>query len=251
MEMVKNRAKLYEYPNEIARTLLIAGCGYEAVLLFCESKLWDSAFLISAAQHNRAFHLAVKNCAYSKVSEAYPYSEIEFAHMTRLPEYAIASARAKDHLKKGEIYLAAIGYLSVGDVVAAELLLVKHVETVATYVTNTITQTRTETVRTRFAMLAIDSGIRERLFHRLSKKGIMKYIISVSFTSAHKQSKLYKWIGLHPTREYYDMHSNPRPHEKPHFLLLAGETILAAVFFIDLVKTNLKAQFFEVQEMTR
>jgi WD40 repeat protein len=252
-EMVKNRAKLYESPDDIAREYLFIGAVDDALSLLLKSDMTDKAFLLAAAQRKGSFQSSTKPCPQQKVTVEYPYIDTVFTNAKLFDEYATASERARHHLKEGEIYYAAASYLSIGDVVTAELLLLRLGQTSTAFLIDSVTGLKNRQVREKFAMFALQSGIKESVFQKLETDEKERIVIALSFPSIDARESFYQSIGLRTVAEYRQASVGAAPFQRLHYLLLAGDTSPAVVFFINFVQLDLNfaTKFMEIRDMTK
>lgn len=141
IEMMKNRAKLFDDENQVANYQLLIGDAYGAMKTLVQSNDSDKAFLVSAAQNKNSFKFLISDTKVQTFSPFRPYIDKRFLESELFIEYRTASARAKQCLKEGKVFLAAASYLSISDITSAEFCLLKHGQTVAAFLLDSLTKT--------------------------------------------------------------------------------------------------------------
>jgi WD40 repeat protein len=248
-EMVKNRAKLADTPDDAARAMVLAGALDDAIAVLLGADMDEKAFLLAAARRKGAFEATVKAGQPFQPAGEFPYIDREFTDARLFDEYRTASARARLHLVDDEIYLAAASYLAIGDLTTAELLLLKLGQTPTAFLIDTMTGLRNRRVRERFAMFAIQVGVTKPVFSSLDEEEKMRVVISLPFASAEDREEFYANIQLRPLADYQEKSATAEPLLKVHFLLLAGNAGDALAFCIDYIRDNLSLKFVEVREI--
>lgn len=254
MEMMKNRAKLFDSKNDFANCMLAIGDVDTAIESLNTTSEYNSAFLISAAQTNKeSFKFEIRDSHPQTFSIKRPYIDLQFNHADIFNEYRTGHAMAESHLKKGQIYLASASYLSVGDVTNAELLLMIHGETPSAFLLDSITKTGNQKVRERFASLSIQSGIdKETVMNMFSNENDLdlkkRIILSFDFTSPSERENFFVKNGLQKPSEYS---GGETLLEQLHNLLLSGKSNEACEFIISQAKENMKTNFIEIEDMVK
>lgn len=250
-EMVKNRAKICNSPNDAANYDLAIGMVDEAINVLLESQLTDKAFLIAAAQRDGAFSVKVRDVKTHKEPITRPYIDTEFKQAQAFVEYTTASGRARSSLADGEVYLAAVAYLSIGDIVSAEQLLVKHGSISTAFVIDQITKCDRKDVREKFALWCVYEGYHDKVFDILSEEEKKRVVLSVKFEGINERKAFYSSIGLMSPESYKKASAAKEGIEKMHLLLLAGEYPDAIRLFTDYMRLHIADKFAEAKEVVR
>jgi hypothetical protein len=145
--------------------------------------------------------------------------------------------------------LAAASYLSIGDILSAELLLLKCGETTTAFLIDTITQVKNPRVRQKFVMLAIQSGLQDEVFTILDDEEKLRFATTLSFNSDNDREQFYQRIGLKTIAEYAQMVADAEPFWKLQYLLLTGDFVEAANAYLAFARDRFHPQFIEVSEM--
>ena len=253
IEMMKNRAKLFDKNNDAANCLLAIGNVDGAIENLNDDKDFNSAFLISAASIRNSFKFEIRDSHPQTFSIKRPYIDTTFDHADVFNEYRTGHAMAKKYLENGQIYFASAAYLSVGDIVNAEIVLLVHGETPSAFILDSLTKTKNRKVLEKFVMLAVQTGINKenifKIFQSQEDEEIKKRVVlSLPFSSSSERESFYDQNGLKKPSEYIDGQSEV---EKLHFLLLSGNQIEASNFVISFAKDNLKTNYADVEEMIR
>lgn len=246
IEMIKNRAKLLDDENEIANLKLIIGQVEEASEILLNANETEKAFLISAAKNNGSFNFTSRNGYHQALNIKRPYIDTNFEIPALYTEYRTASLQAQQSLKDGHIFLAAGAFLSVGDILSTEYLLLKHGQTAAAYLVDSITNTNNPEVKDRFYMLAIQSGLKNALFERLTEEEKLKYVITIHFKSEAKRIAFYEKHGLKKPSEYS---GGDTDMEKIINMLLAGKQNDASEFLIKIAQEKIRSDYTYIETL--
>jgi hypothetical protein len=249
--MVKARSRLFESSNDVANSMLSIGNVEDAVETLLRSGACDKAFMVAAAARNGSFKVKVGNVARTRERFERPYIETSFADARFFLEYTMASSRAKTLLVEGELYSAAASYLSIGDVASAELLLLRHGQSVAAFLIDLLVNAKIKDVRFRFAMLCIQSGVAVELFGVLDEQERMELAPAVKYANDAARKTFYAQFGLKEPGEYLEMAQKATRKERLQLLLLAGCRTDAVHFFLDFVRENLTSDFAEARTWTK
>jgi hypothetical protein len=252
-EMVKQRAKLRDNPNDVANCMLTTGQVDAAIDLLLGSGSTDSAFLVAAAARNGAFKVNVSNSAEPKEKVERPYIDREFTDGRVYLEYKTASARAHASLVEGAIYPAAAAFLSIGDVVSAVSLLIKHGQTVTAYMIDRITNAQVPQASRRLYMLCIQSGLVEELLTSLSGAVAIKEEVAIAlpFKNPSMRESLFKRFELKSPDEYAALAGSAMGVKQLQLLVLAGKKREAAAAFLETARGTLRSSFVEMRDLTK
>jgi WD40 repeat protein len=251
-EMVKNRAKLLELPKDIAKCMLMSGLIHDALKLLLETGSPDSAFLVAAAQRMGYFGKnQVKAVQQERKPIDRPYRDDQFLSAQSYTEYTVASERARWHLSAGEVYMAAASYMSIGDVISAELLLLRHRQVIPGYMIDKMMNVRNPQVRNRFAILAIRNRLHDEVFGTLGDDEKEKMAIVINFTDRSARLSFYQKHNMRAPEEYERVGDAVAPLQKLQGLFLAGKRDEAVHFYLEFAKQNLGTDFVAVREMTQ
>ena len=251
-EMMKNRAKLFENENDIANYQLIIGDVDGAIETLIKADEINKAFLVSAAMRKETFKFDITSSKITIEPKSRPYIDTEFTDPTAFIEYLAASERASQCLKEGQVYLAASAFLSIGDVLSAEMCLLKHGQNASAYLLDLLTKTNYAPVKEKFYMLCIQSGSKKELFKYLNAEEKEKFAIALSFKTPEKKEQFYSENGLNSIKEYQDkVQKSKTDLEKLHNLLLSGNLDKACEFMISTAQNKTKTNYPEVEEMVK
>ena len=251
-EMMKNRAKICDAPSDTANCMLVNGNVEQAIQVLLDSDLTDKAFLIAAAVKSGAFKTVVKKTATEKKAIEQPYIDNTYQDPRLYLEYRAASERAHSYLTQGKIYLAATAFLSIGDVVSAERLLVRHGQIPTAFIIDQITKVMDRQTREKFVMLAIQSNIADECFKLLTRTEKERLAIALKFEVEDERRDFYSFVGLKEPEEYRkDSENTKNQMERIHLLLLAGERRMAVHLYVDFIQENIETNFTAARELTK
>lgn len=248
IEMMKNRAKLFDDDNQIANYQLLIGDAYGAMDTLMKTNHSDKAFLVSAAQNTDSFKFITMSTPKGTFYPFRPYIDRHFDDPELFNEYRTASTRADHCLKEGKIYLAASSYLSVGDVVSAEFCLLKHGQTATAFLIDSITKLNNPKVREKFTMLCIQFGLKKEIFGHLTEEEKKKYVVALRFKTAEKKETFFRLIGLKKPAQYFGGETGT---EKLSNLLLSGKQTKACEFVINAFKSKIRSDYSGVEDLIK
>lgn len=249
IEMMKNRAKLYDDGDEEkARIKLLIGDIEGAVDTLIEQNRSTDAFLIHAAKNKGAFNFTPKPVTHQTIVSKHPYIDTVYSNNDLYTEYKMASKQAKQCLMKGQIDCAASAYLSVSDVVSAEMRLLRHGETASAFLLDALTDTKNPIVREKFALMTIQSGSKKKLFEVLTEDEKKKFVVAIHFANETKREEFFTKVGLKKPAEYDVPGQND--YEKVHNFLLAGKQNEACEFVLSKLD-GLSSHFCEIEDLVK
>lgn len=250
-QLMKKRAKLFDRPTDKANCLLVNGQAEKAIDVLLESDHTEKAFLIAAAVKSGCFQTAVKKVPEKKKSFEHPYIDRTFQDPRLYLEYRAASERAHFYLSEGKIYMAAIAFLSIGDVISAQRLLIRHGQIFAAFIIDSITQAKDRKTQEKFAMLGIQSNSTSGVSEcDISLK--KRLVLAIKFETEDERRDYYLSIGLEEPEKYRkDSEITKDPAERIHLLMLAGERRMAIHLYADFMQVNLKRNFAAARDLTK
>ena len=250
-EMMKNRAKVSQTANDTANYDLTIGMVDEAINVLLESDLTDKAFLIAAAQRDGAFSVKVRDVKNQKEPVKRPYLDTEFKQAEAFIEYSTASERARSSIADGELYLAAISFLSIGDVVSAEQLLLKHGCVSTAFAIDEITKCHRRDVRERFALWALQQSKEDsaKIFKILDEEEKKRVVLGMKFDDMKDRKSFYASVGLMAPESYKKASASKNGIDQMHLLLLAGEAEEAIRLFKEHMAKHIADKFSESRDI--
>lgn len=233
--MLKACADTANKPNEFVAFTLAQG-DVDSVIDYLEKEGDDNGSLIVAcASKEGSFHYKSAQLQTNFVEETgIPY-EPDFNDPRRLFEYSIASKKGKEELERGNVFLAAADYLSIGDTISAIDILLRCGEIIVASKINILLGYPYPEVNERILMLAPTEELAIKMFKEVPEKSRYKVAHSFKFENEISRSKFYNEIGL-PSLEELKCKTPVNDVEKIHQLFMIGDNVKGLELSLKLLK---------------
>lgn len=258
-ELIQRKIELTENKNEICNYHIAIGEIDDAIDDLLEADQFDMAFLLASSEqpNTKIIQSKSKKRAETELNEVQQenlknnveYIDQQFMSNDKFFEYQLASLNSKKYLEKGQIFIAAASYLSIGDIVQCERLLATHGQLPLAFYFDQKFNINDQIVKEKFSLLCISLGIFD-VFSVLSKQEKERVVISMNLNTNEERDNFYKKIDLESIESYSNqLPSTENSIKRLHLLLLAGQIDNAVSFYLDFAKTS--NDFMILKDMTK